>query len=429
MSLELFCNCLIDSPDRNERGLPEIRQYGPMLDIQLDEATNHQSRRISLEVLERSDFSLSRDEHGYTTVHLLAARRLDEMKQLIESKPAIEALVQLRGETESQGWTSLHISTIANNEAMVKFILDKFSSEDDKMAFIKQVDQLGLTSLHWGAARNSVEALDATMNHMSLEQQQAMLTEGRWTLLHASALGNAQDSMMNLIERFPDRNIRWRIMSCPTRNGQTALHIAVAEGNDRAAIMLTDLAGEEVDILCSLQDSAHRTAIDDCARSPLLDAYLQIRAVTEGPALHEAAMLNDHILVSYILKERHTPVMDALNEINRDQMTVLQAACYTDSAEVIGEVSKLISEEDFIQCIKRQSVVDGETALHIAVLQQSNLSLHTLLKSIKSNHGRAEVLSAKNRSGKTVLDLNLTKSDHQSGMKLLQCEFSSILLF
>ena len=399
------------SPD-----IPAYREI-PTLQIAVGNA-----RQLRAEIENADSMRLARDENGHTTLHLAAARMLDSVTDIVERYTASEAVVLLSEKTRVEGWTSLHISTIKNNSAIVEYILSKVHDGEQRQAFIDEVDQqLEWTSLQWGAALDNVEAVETMMSHMTVSHQQKVMTSG-WTLIHATAQTDAVNTMKSLMDRVEmNDNEKWKILTCPTPSGKTALHIAVAEGNARAAIMLLDLAGPNKIKLDAREDLSGRRAADYTDKFSMLGKYMSLAVEFEEPVIHVAAKRNDQFLVSWILDQYSCPKQQVINLKNADESTVLHAAVEGNSPEVIKEIARVLDQDEFLNSLGELNK-DDESVFHYSVIKNHPSTTHAILASVSDKQKRLQLLALENNAGEDAADLAM-KLQLERMQEIIKCKY------
>ena len=398
--------------------MPDVAVYREIPEIQIVRRGDDSST-ARFEVEDSANVRLARNGHGYTTLHLASARNLQSVTNIVENHTVSDAVVLLSDKTLIEGWTSLHISTISNNAEVVRYVLDKIADNEQRRMFIDQVDsQLGWTSLQWGAALDSVDSVEATMSRMSLDHQKELMTSS-WTLLHATAKTGAAKTMKSLMQKFQaNKEERWKVLKCRTAQGQTALHIAVAEGNARVAIMLLDFAEERQSQLLDEKDSRGNKAEAYTNDYTTLAAILS-PAEFDYPTLHLAALRDDKYLLSWILETCSDDGAAQIGHKNCDGQTVLHLASTVNSSNVIKQLSKELSADDFLTSAMEFSE-DGQAAIHLAVVKNNPSSVHALLEAA-NDEGRQRLLSTKNQLGKTALEL--AEQNHgDECWNILQCK-------
>ncbi|KAF6034661.1 hypothetical protein EB796_007045 [Bugula neritina] len=307
--------------------------------------------------------------------------------------------------TENEGWTCLHISTIVNNANVISYILDKIQNEEERRQFIGEMDRLGWTSLQWGCMLDNTASVEETMNKLSLDDQVDLMTRS-WSLLHATAQGNAINTMKCLMDRFEDDTTRWKIIKCATLEGKTALHIAIADGKAKAVIMLLDIAGKDSKKLLAIRDRSNRTAQSyTSGQFPLLEQYVESAVKFESPPLHQAALDNDRLLAEWILVTHPDSYGTQISKRNQEGLTVLHSASHANSIEVIEEISKMMTEEEFVNHLLTRSD-GGRTALHLAVVHNNPAAIHTILKRIQNSVERKKVMDTVDEGGETALQVS-----------------------
>ena len=210
--------------------------------------------------------------------------------------------------------------------------------------------------------------------------------------------------MRNLMKRFDvSKEEKWKILSCPTAGGQTALHIAVMEGNTRAAIMLLDFADETKTQLLQVTDNTENTAEEFASEFSVLGTVLSLSTIFEDPSLHIAAWRDDRFLLSALLEIFPDNAVTKINQKNSEGFTVFHVASIASSSNVIKQLSKELSADDFLTSAMEFSE-DGQAAIHLAVMKNNPSSVHALLAAT-SDEGRRKLLSSRNQSGQNAMEL------------------------
>lgn len=408
-----------DNDDSYGVAPPSRQQYVDVPNIQVSERSGETTATVQLRVTELPH-RIERNTQGYTVLHLTAVRDSTAVRNLLENQSRVEAIAMINERTENEGWTCLHISTIVNNANVISYILDKIQNEEERRQFIGEMDRLGWTSLHWGCMLDNTASVEETMNKLSLDDQVDLMTRS-WSLLHATVQGNAINTMKCLMDRFEDDTTRWKIIKCATLEGKTALHIAIADGKAKAVIMLLDIAGKDSKKLLAIRDRSNRTAQSyTSGQFPLLEQYVESAVKFESPPLHQAALDNDRLLAEWILVTHPDSYGTQISKRNQDGLTVLHSASHANSIEVIEEISKMMTEEEFVNHLLTRSD-GGRTALHLAVVHNNPAAIHTILKRIQNSVERKRVMDTVDEGGETALQVS-KRLGYNTAEQILECK-------
>ena len=399
-------------------GFPLIRHYSFKTPLQIAVQNDNPNviRQIMgmVEVWEVSDdFLLHTDPEGYTAIQSAAAKRVDTINSILEHMEPPRA-VRLLAHQGAHGWSSLHVSSIKGNQAMMNCILGYFDNEE-RTKFITERDREGWTSLHWTAARGNAEATEALMNQISVQAREhlcgvtdANQSERPWTVVHACARSrtDSHKTLANIMARF-DRESQWKILQCPSVDGKTALHVAVEENNAQAVLMLIDHAGDNLQELLSQQDDLYLTAEDYAAPNTELAEYLKVSSKFGKLALHHAALTDDENAILWILENNASSNYDLVNSIrNNDGYSALHVASQHNSASAISALLQSLNDNQLVfeSISNRTADSDENNSLHIAAQNNSLSALNELLFSINREQ-RKEILESENAHGMNVSHL------------------------
>ncbi|CAH1249146.1 INVS [Branchiostoma lanceolatum] len=311
-----------------------------------------------------------KDQGGRTALHLAAHRGNFRCLKLMISKGANWR------ERDKEAVTALHLATKHKSPKLVALLLKQMEPGDVDMQ-----DENKRTALHWSASYGNAEHVKTLIKHdfnIGIPD-----TAGK-TPLHWAASSkdpSAVQAVKYLLEAAPSV-INWQ-----DYEGRTALHLAVADGNEKV-----------VDVLTSLE-KCNVTALDNMFRT----------------ALHWAAVLGYHKIVDLLLRRNAD-----FSSSDSNGATPLHYAAQNNHAET---VKVFFSHEQ----VKDEPDIEGRTALMwaagkgaddvIRVMLDNNADIHAADKtggtglhaSALSGHAQSVKLLLDHGASVNVVDmLNLT---------------------
>lgn len=406
----------ITRPAYRVLGLPVIQNYSFKTPLHI--AVQNDNPNVIRPIMEMvqcweisDDFLLKTDPDGYTAVQCAAAKRVDTMNSILENLDPPRA-VRLLSHKGKHGWSSLHVSSIKGDTAMMRCILSNFE-EEEKQKFICESDNEGWSSLHWAAAQGHTEATDELVDQITHQAQKEMsgvsmpqAQPRAWTVIHACALNktNCHQTLRSIMRRF-DQKCQWKILQCPSVDGKTALHIAVEENNAQAVLMLLDYAGENVTDLLSQQDDSNKTSEAYAVPDNQLAKHLKISAKVGNLALHYAAMIDDKEAVSWILKNSPKRTFVLANDVkNQEGLSALHVASQHNSANAISALLQNMNEEQLVIDSIDHRTTNGDNSMHLASMHNSLAAVNELLFAIDRKQ-RKTMLRSENSVGKNAASL------------------------
>ena len=323
-----------------------------------------------------------------------------------------------------EGWTSLQMKTIENSSDVVSFVLDMIP-EGDRQHFIEQVDSMGWTLLHWAAFKNHDKNLTAMMSQLSTTDQRRLASKPTddnrgWTILHCAAIRNSCETLSALINKFPN-DINWKSLVCQDKDGRTALHLAVAEQNVNAVIVLLDEAADQCKDFIDIGDAYNSTVKDYTSEYSLLGQLLRVSSRLNSSSLHELAKIDDDKLVGFRLSNlRNTSLLEEICKRNNDGLTVMHVAAEEKSSKVLALFARMLSSEELLSCLTTQTDrCDGDTVLHLVARSNNPSSLHLLLNAVE-RQDRLSCIEICNDYGERAHEAG---SEHSSVVDTLNCEY------
>ncbi|XP_070570393.1 inversin-like [Ptychodera flava] len=299
----------------------------------------------------------AKDSGGRTSLHWTAHKGHFKCLKLLISKGANCK------EKDNEGQTALHLSTRHKNTKCLALLMKQL-----ELGEVDEQDNAKRTALHWSASYGNDEAV-----RMLIKQDSNIGipdNEGK-TPLHWAATAGKDSSAVNtvrlLLESAPSV-INWQ-----DYEGRTALHLAVADGNEPIVDALTSL------------DKCNVTALDNMFRTPLHWAAVLghtkiVQLLLNSKADYASTDSNGATPMHYAAQNNFAETVDAF--LSRDNVT--------DEPDLEGRTALMWAAgkgaDDVIRTIlKRYPDINatdktGGTALHAAALSGHAKSVEILME-------------------------------------------------
>lgn len=165
-----------------------------------------------------------------------------QVKLSIKETSTIEDVIIVNKEKSE---TSLHLAAMNGDHEAFKAVLEEYQSIKLK-PFISAVDSDGQTALHLAAAKGYIQICESLISEMKSEEITKKTNDWQYTALHMAVRRSGNPEIIFLIVKSILNKVP-EIAGCSDKANQTALHLAVSNGNKKVIeYLLSYMASDDI---------------------------------------------------------------------------------------------------------------------------------------------------------------------------------------